>query len=327
MMGEPGRTRAYHEDLRWRIVWQRLADDRTIKETAKSLHVSESTVWRIVDRFERTGSVASNQTTPRAHRLHEHDELVLIELVCENPSIYLREVQRGMADTTGTVVSAATLCRTLKRLGFTRKKMKYVALQRCDIFRAEYQAEVSTYDSSMFVFVDESGCDRKDAMRKYGYSLRGFPAKSTKLLSKGKQFSAVGVMTTTALLDAYVVEGTVDGDVFYNFVQTTLLPQLMPFNGSNPNSIVILDNCSIHHLQDIVDLIYSVGALIIYLPPYSPDLMPIEECFNKVKLFLKEHEAVIQATDDIKLLIRAAFASITAEDCIAWCTDCGYIDC
>ena len=69
MMGEPGRMRAYHEDLRWRIVWQRLADDRTIKETAKSLHVSEATAWRIVDRFERTGSVASNQTTPRAIRL------------------------------------------------------------------------------------------------------------------------------------------------------------------------------------------------------------------------------------------------------------------
>ena len=92
-MGEPGRTKVYHEDLRWRIVWQRLANGRTIKETAKCLCMAESTVWRIVDRFERTGMVAPNQATPRAHRLHEHDELVLVELVCENPSIYLREVQ------------------------------------------------------------------------------------------------------------------------------------------------------------------------------------------------------------------------------------------
>ena len=108
------------------------------------------------------------------------------------------------------------------------------------------------------------------------------------------------------------------------FVQSSLLPQLMPFNGTNHNSVVILDNCSIHHLQDILDLIHSVGALVVFLPPYSPDLMPIEECFNKVKLFLKEHEAAIQATDDIIMLIRAAFASITSKDCIAWSTDCGY---
>ena len=55
---------------------------------AKCLCVAKFTVWRIVDRFERTGRVAPNQATLRAHRLHEHNELVLVELVCENP-IYL----------------------------------------------------------------------------------------------------------------------------------------------------------------------------------------------------------------------------------------------
>ena len=157
--------------------------------------------------------------------------------MCENPSIYLQEVQKVLLETTGTDASAATICRTLKRLGFTRKRMKYVALQRCDTLRAEYQAEVSTYDSSMLVFNDESGCDQKDAMRRFGYSLRGYPSKSTKLMSKGKQFSAIGVMTTTALLDAYVVEGTVDGDVSINLCNH--LSQLMPFNGTNHNSVVI----------------------------------------------------------------------------------------
>ena len=169
-------------------------------------------------------------------------------------------------------------------------KLKYVAIQRCDILRAEYQAEVSLIDSNMLIFVDESGCDRKNANRKFGYSLRGFPAKSFKFFSHGKRFSAIGVMTTAAFLDCYIAEGNVNGDVFYHFVQDTLLPHLNIYNGVNPNSVVILDNCSIHHLADVVDLIHSVGALILYLPPYSPDLMPIEECFNKVKLFLLEND-------------------------------------
>ena len=125
-------------------------------------------------------------------------------------------------------------------------------------------------------------------------------------------------MSTTTFLDCYTTEGTVDGDVFYRFVQSSLLPHLMPFNGTNPNSVVILDNCSIHHLDDVVDLIHSVGAHVIFLPPYSPDLMPIEQCFDKVKLFLQEHDTVIKSVSDPTMIITAAFASITSEDCIAW---------
>lgn len=99
----------------------------------------------------------------------------------------------------------------------------------------------------------------------------------------------------------------------------------MPFNGTNPNSIVILDNCSIHHLDDVVNLIHSVGAHVIFLPPYSPDLMPIEQCFNKIKLFLQEHDAAVQSVTDLTMIITAAFASKTSEDCIAWSADCVYL--
>ena len=58
----------------------------------------------------------------------------------------------------------------------------------------------------------------------------------------------------------------------------------MSFRGNNHTSVAILDNCSIHHLQDILDLIHSAGALaiVVFLPTYSSDLMPIEKCFNKV---------------------------------------------
>ena len=87
-MSEPGRARAYDEDLRWRMVWQRLINGYTIKEIARNLYVAESTVWRVVDRFECTGSVTPNRATSRAYRLHEHDELLLIELVCDKPTIY-----------------------------------------------------------------------------------------------------------------------------------------------------------------------------------------------------------------------------------------------
>ena len=324
-MGEPRRTAPYHDDLRWRIVWQRICDCFTIKQISQNLHIAESTVMRILDRFERTGTVSANKATPRAHCLHQHDELLLLQLINENPSIYLREIRQKLLETTGVNASESTICRSLQRMGFTRKRMQHVALQRSNVLIGEYQADISLFDSNSLVFVDETGSDQRDALRNYGYSLRGYPAHSAKILFKGTRYSAIGVMSTTELLDSFVVEGTVDGDVFYTFVQTSLLPYLQEFNGVNPNSIVVMDNCSIHHLQEVIELIHCVGALVMFLPPYSPHLMPIEYCFSKVKLFLKEHEDVAQAVGDAKLLLRAAFASITPEDCLAWSTFCGYI--
>ena len=80
---------------------------------------------------------------------------------------------------------------------------------------------------------------------------------------------------------------TVDDDKFYVFIQASLLPHLMPFDGSNPHSIVILDNCSIHRVPRVVEMIQEVDALVHFLPPYSLDYNPIEEAFSKVTVNLK----------------------------------------
>ena len=93
------------------------------------------------------------------------------------------------------------------------------------------------------------------------------------------------------------VWGSVNGDEFLNFIQRDLLPTLMPFDGQNPNSIVILDNCSVHHVSGVASMITQVGALVHFLP-YSSDLNPIEECFSKVKSLLKSLETTFE--DDIE---------------------------
>ena len=99
--------------------------------------------------------------------------------------------------------------------------------------------------------------------------------------------------------------------MFYRFLHTHLLPKLMPYNGINPHSVEI---------DGIVKAIEDVGALVYFLPPYSPDLNPIEELFSKVKTTLKSIEAENNITD-IETMILASFASRTREDCNAWISD------
>ena len=90
----------------------------------------------------------------------------------KNPSIYLKEIQLELERTTGTVAAVSTIFRTLKKLGFTRKKIQFVAIQRSDVLRARFQAEVSMYSSEMFIFIDETGCDRKNDTSGYTQALR-----------------------------------------------------------------------------------------------------------------------------------------------------------
>ena len=108
------------------------------------------------------------------------------------------------------------------------------------------------------------------------------------------------------------------GDDFYKFVQAYLLPHLIPFNGVNPHSVVILDNCAIHHVVEISKSIEEVGALVIYLPPYSPDFIPIEETFSKMKSVLRYTEAEMTTTDGEEALLLASFTQVTQEDCEGW---------
>ena len=86
-------------------------------------------------------------------------------------------------------------------------------------------------------------------------------------------------------------------------------------------------NASIHHTHRPIELIQSVGALVHFIPPYSPDLDPVEELFSKVKVCLKENDEAIQAADESAVVdfVRAAFSTTTPDDCYAWFKHAGYI--
>jgi transposase len=112
------------------------------------------------------------------------------------------------------------------------------------------------------------------------------------------------------------VNGNVSGEIFSQFIELNLLPHLLPFNGSNPNSIVVQDNASVHYHERVRELINSVGVLLLFLPPYSPDLNPIEETFSAVKSFLKANEEIASTSRDIENILLAAFGNVTPGDCI-----------
>lgn len=147
------------------------------------------------------------------------------------------------------------------------------------------------------------------------------PPRDYRLLFRGTRYSAIPVMSLDGIHDVFLAEGTMNGERFEDFITTTLFPILQPFNWINPHSVVIMDNASIHHVEGVMNLIENqAGARLIFLPPYSPDLNPIEEVFSQVKSIMKQNDALFQETSSPRALLAMAFGMVTK----AFITHSGY---
>lgn len=319
--------RSYTSDLRWRAVWLYHVHHLSASEVAKHLCLSKRSVYRYLQKFDQTGDVKA--TTYRhgpLRLLGDLEQIVLLRIITSNPGIYLSEVESKLFDRFGVHVSLSTICRTLKYMGCTRQVIQRIALQRSDEKRARFMAEVSAYDPSMLIWIDESGCDRRNYIRKRGYSVRGMTPQDHCLMIRGIRYSAIPVMSMDGIHDITIFEGNVNGDRFENFVKNCLIPILQPFNCVNKHSVVILDNASIHHVENVVDLIENqFGARLLFLPPYSPDLNPLEEVFAQVKTIMKKNCTLFQSFSFPRVLLTAAFSMVTAQDCKSYVIHSGYL--
>ena len=324
---EPARTSAYSADIAIRVVWQRLGIGMTFRDIAKRLQIGLGSAHRLYRRFTETGDFKKAERSSRRHtrKLDEFHELYIIGLLMENPGLYLDEIKLKIKEATTVTVSGSTiiLCRVLQRNGYTRKKILQVARQRCTEFRGLFMAEVLQYPREFFVGIDETGSDNRDQIRKFGYALRGLPPVYHHFLVRGTRISTIVAMGCEGVMIFEMITGTTNGETFFDFIRGSVIPCMQTFPA--PGSILVMDNCSIHHIQEVKDILDQAGILLLYLPPYSPDLNPAEEMFSYVKYYLKDRNEILQYSSDSKDIIKSAFETVTIEQCNKWIAHSGYI--
>jgi transposase len=113
------------------------------------------------------------------------------------------------------------------------------------------------------------------------------------------------------------IEGATDTLVFRAYVREILVPSLRPCD------IVVMDNLAAHKNEETLALITAAGASVRFLPPYSPDLNPIELMWSKVKSLLRKAEA--RTLPALRLAIAVALRAVTPSDAAGWFSACGYI--
>jgi len=125
--------------------------------------------------------------------------------------------------------------------------------------------------------------------------------------------SSIRIDGSTACM---VVDGATNKDVFGAYVLHILLPTL------RVGDIVVMDNLSAHKNKQTIAMIESVGAKVWFLPPYSPDLNPIEKMWSKVKQYLRSIKA--RSQDALIQAIADALDYVSAQDAAGWFESCGY---
>ena len=165
------------------------------------------------------------------------------------------------------------------------------------------------------MFLDESGVTT-EMTRRYGWAPR--PERVSEAVPAGhwRTLTVLAALTTTGVLASMSIESPTDGDVFLAFVEQVLAPRL------EPGHVVILDNLSAHKVRGVRQLIEDRGAQVLYLPPYSPDLNPIEQAWSK----LKQRLLVVKArvVQQLEPALADALSAITAQNAQAFFRHCGY---
>ena len=181
--------------------------------------------------------------------------------------------------------------------------------------RKDWNGLISGFKASDLVFLDESGCNT-DMTRRYAYSLGGSRSVDSAPLSKPKNTTILSSIQLDGTLRYTTFSGGTTVERFKRYLETDLLPHL------NGNSVLIMDNMKSHHAKAVRNLLDSSGVRYIYLPPYSPDLNPIEKLWSKVKSFLRKFKA--RTLDALPNAIQNAFHAVTVSDCSGWFRFCGY---
>lgn len=181
--------------------------------------------------------------------------------------------------------------------------------------RFEYRDWVLQIDPHNLVFIDESGINL-GMTRLKGRSIRGERLHDSCPRNRGSNISVIGALSMDGLIATMSLPGSVNTEVFCTYIEQVLAPQLWI------GAYVVMDNLSVHKASRVREIINKAGAELIFLPPYSPDLSPIELCWSKLKQCLRSAKA--RTTEAInQALSEIVNQHISDDDAVGWFEHCG----
>lgn len=309
--------RPYPVELRERAV--AASDAYGLLRASILFKVGEATLKRWRRRSREAGSLAPSPMGGD-RRGGARTATAASEAVGEKPDRILREMAAWFLEKLNRSLSLSGLSRSLKRAGFCRRAKSLVATERetpaAQARRIEYLAAVAKLDVDRLVFIDESGCQR-GMQRRIVWRRRGQEIVCKSLRNRGTVTTVLGAISTRGCVAAMYGEGATTKEVFVAFLKQVLIPEL------RPGDVVVLDNLGAHLPEVVRQVLEDAGVGLLFLPPYSPDLNPIEMAWSKLKTYVRS--IAPQSLRELHDAIAAGWHTLAAKDARGWFQHCGLI--
>lgn len=215
-------------------------------------------------------------------------------------------------------------------VGHHAQKKSFVAAERDEAARANYRAEVKTKATGQLVFIDETSAfvgtrpTRAGLVpvlgqsREYGWAPSAERVHDIRPKGKKARVSLMAACSLrAAMAEQSLITDTVNKNAFLAFLGTTLLPTLPK------GSVLVMDNWTVHHGDEVRDLAQRFGCELLYLPTYSPDLNPTEHLFAKVKAFVKRLRP--NTIDNLIQAFGDAVHTVSPQNILSSVLHCGYL--
>lgn len=303
--------------MRERIV-EAVGEEDSVAAAARRFKVSETTVWNFLRLAER------GELEPRPHSggsspaLDEDDLERLRAAVEERPDATLAE----LIETCDLDCDDSTVSRALAKMGLRRKRKIARAAERDEVRvrkrRAEWSREIGEVDPARLWFLDEMGSTTK-MTRLYGRAAAGVPVYTDVPYRSWDSLTTLsGIRLGCDDRPTLTYPGGTTTDRMLEFVEGQLGDVL------EEGQIVVADNLAAHKANRVADALAERGVEIWFLPPYSPDLNPIERMWSKVKTFVRGARATTVAA--LRRALRAAIEHVTTSDVRNWIAHSDYLE-
>lgn len=306
--------RPYSNDLRQRAAAAIDHHEGSLREIAQRFRISLNTLSRWLQRRRRTGSLEPKPHgggRPRAVAGENAERLQ--DLVHQQPDATLDELNQRL----GLGCSRMAIFRALRRLRISRKKKVLHASERdtprVKRRRRRFRRRLARADAQALVFVDETGANTA-MTRSFGRAEIGVRVEAA-VPGHWESVTMVAGMRLAGVVSPMAFAGAMDTASFESYVEQILVPEL------RPGDVVIWDNLKPHQSAAARRLIRKARAELVPLPPYSPDLTPIEKMYSKVKTVLRSIGA--RTTSTVYAAMDQALKSVCDQDILGWFKSCG----
>ena len=279
--------RPYSIDLRAHVIGA-VAEGQSVRAVGEIFDVSPSFVAKLSQRWRRSGRIDPLMSGgDRRSGAIEAQRDWLLQAIEATPDLTLREIRERLSRR-GTSASTSAIARFFQRHRISCKKKTLHAAERdrADVSaaRAAWKAQQPEFDATRLVFLDETSMTTNMA-RTRGRSPVGERVVGAIPQAHWQTTTFVAALRLNAMTAPLVIDGPMTGGLFLAYVEQQLAPSL------SPGDIVVMDNVSVHRVAGVEQAITAKGATIRRLPPYSPDMNPIEQAFAKLKAMLRKAAA------------------------------------